>query len=100
MSAVVSGMSKFCSHSFKPSCALCPRRCRTPLRATPVRKLVNAVPRHKRSDGSTTTDRPGPFPFAPSPCSALSGERLDDRLGESVGVLVEREVPAIEIAHL
>jgi hypothetical protein len=32
--------------------------------------------------------------------SVLSGERLDDRLGDRVGVLVEREVAAVEIAHL
>src|SRR4029077_8487786 len=31
--------------------------------------------------------------------SVLAGERLDDRLGDRVGVLVEREVPAVEIAQ-
>src|SRR2546426_990185 len=36
----------------------------------------------------------------PHRASVLSGERLDDRLGDRVGVLVEREVAAVEIAHL
>ena len=32
--------------------------------------------------------------------SVLSGERLDDRLGDRVGVLVKHEVAAVEIAQL
>ena len=32
--------------------------------------------------------------------SCLYGERLDDRLGDRVGIPVERELAAVEIAHL
>jgi hypothetical protein len=36
----------------------------------------------------------------PHRASVLSGEGLDNRLGDRVKVLVEREVAAVEIAHL
>src|SRR6516225_3570664 len=36
----------------------------------------------------------------PHRASALSGERFDHRLGDRVGVLVEREVAGVEIAQV